>query len=135
MERDTISQAKETNFFKHRAGRIGASQSKAASHSNPALPSNSLIQSICYPELNKLNTDAIHHGCKHEQDVVNAYEKVMNEKHVNFRVVRCGLFINKQYPWLHAPPDFLCSCDCCGEVKCPYCIVTLRVMCSNLLHA
>ena len=126
VERDTISQAKGTNFFKHRAGRIGASQSKPASHSNPALPSNSLIQSICYPELNKLNTDAIHHGCKHEQDAVNAYEKVMNEKHVNFRVVRCGLFIKKQYPWLHASPDFLCSCDCCGEgcgeVKCPYCI-------------
>ena len=39
---------------------------------------------------------------------------------------RCGLFINKQYPWLHASPDYLCSCDCCeegcGEVKCPYCI-------------
>lgn len=81
VERDTISQAKGNNFFKHRAGRIGASQSKAASHSNPALPSNSFFQSICYPELNKLNTDA-----------TNAYEKVMNEKHVNFRVVRCGLY-------------------------------------------
>ena len=115
VEGDTISQAKGNGFFKHRAGRIGASQSKATSHSNPALPSNSLIQSICYPELNKLNTDAIRHGCKHEQDAINAYEKVMNEKHVNFRVVRCGLFINKQYPWLHVSPDFLCSCDCCGK--------------------
>ena len=32
----------------------------------------------------------------------------------------------QQYPWLHATPDFLCSCDCCGEgcgeVKCPLCI-------------
>ena len=92
VERDTISQAKGNNFFKHRAGRIGASQSKAASHSNPALPSNSLIQSICYPELNKLNTDAIRQGCKHEQDAINTYEKVMNEKHVNFRIVRCGLY-------------------------------------------
>ena len=36
------------------------------------------------------------------------------------------MFINKEYPWLHATPDFLCSCDCCGEecgeVKCPFCI-------------
>ncbi|XP_078349685.1 uncharacterized protein LOC144634562 [Oculina patagonica] len=126
VERDTISQAKGNNFFKHRAGRIGASKSKAACQTNPALPSNSLIQSICYPELNKLTTDAIRHGCKHEQDAINAYEKIMKETHVNFRIVKCGLFINEEHPWLHASPDFLCSCDCCGEgcgeVKCPYCV-------------
>ncbi|PFX15596.1 hypothetical protein AWC38_SpisGene20183 [Stylophora pistillata] len=32
----------------------------------------------------------------------------------------------KEYPFLHAPPDFLTCCDCCGlgcgEVKCPLCI-------------
>ena len=68
VERDTISQARGNNFFKHRAGRIGASQSKAVCKTNPALPSQSLIQSICYPELTKLNTEAVCHGCKHEQD-------------------------------------------------------------------
>ena len=34
------------------------------------------------------------------------------------------------WPFLHATPDFLCKCDCCGqgcgqscgEVDCPYCI-------------
>ena len=30
------------------------------------------------------------------------------------------------WPFLHAIPDFLCMCDCCGqgceEEKCPYCI-------------
>ena len=126
VERDTRSQAKGNNFFKHRAGRIGASQSKAACQTNPALPSQSLIQSICYPELNKLNTEAIRHGCKHEQDAINAYENAMKQKHVNFKVVKCGLIINKKYPWIHASPDFLCSCDCCGEgcgeVKCPLCV-------------
>ena len=43
VETDTITQAKGNNFFKHRAKRIGASQCKAACHSNPALPSQSLI--------------------------------------------------------------------------------------------
>lgn len=32
----------------------------------------------------------------------------------------------REYLWLHATPDFLCSCDCCGEgcgeIKCPLCI-------------
>ena len=51
VQKDTISRSSGTNFFKHRAGRIGASQSKAAARSDPALPSQSLIQRICYPEL------------------------------------------------------------------------------------
>ena len=50
----------------------------------------------------------------------------MKELHTNFKIIRCGLFINDEYPWLHATPDFLCSCYCygegCGEVKCPFCI-------------
>ena len=126
VERDTRSQAKGNNFFKHRSGRIGASQSKAACQTHPAMPSQSLIQSICYPELNKLNTEAVCHGCKHEQDAINAYENAMKKEHVNFKVVKCGLIINEEYPWLHASPDFLCSCDCCGEgcgeVMCPLCV-------------
>ena len=39
------------------------------------------------------------------------------------------MFVNQEYPWLHATPDFLCSCDCCGEgcgeIKCPYCLKDL----------
>lgn len=66
VQKGTISQSSGANFFKHRAGRIGASQSKAAAHSDPALPSQSLIQRICYPELHKVNTKAVRHGCKHE---------------------------------------------------------------------
>ena len=50
----------------------------------------------------------------------------MKELHTNFKISRCRLFINEEYLWLHATPDFLCSCDCCGEgcgeVKCPFCI-------------
>ena len=66
------------------------------------------------------------HGCKHEGLAISADEHVMKEKHKNFKIVKCGMFINKEYPWLHATPDFLCSCDCCGEgcgeVKCLFCI-------------
>ena len=54
IEKGTRTQSQGANFFKHRAGSVGASQSKQASHTDPALPSQSLIQSICYPGLNKL---------------------------------------------------------------------------------
>ena len=50
----------------------------------------------------------------------------MKSTHSNFKLKRCGFFINEQHPFLRATPDFLTSCDCCGlgcaEVKCPICI-------------
>ena len=39
IEEDTRSQSKGSSFYRHRAGRIGASISKAACHTNPAQPS------------------------------------------------------------------------------------------------
>ena len=122
VEQDTRDQAKGTNFFRHRAGRIGASVSGAVYHSNVVQPSQSLIRSICYPHLYKVNSRAIKHGCKFEGHAISAYEAEMRS-HTNFQLTKCGLFINKQYSFLHATPDFLMSCDCCGsgcgEVKCP----------------
>ena len=85
LERDTRSQSKGNNFFKHRSGRIGTTQSKAACQTHPAMPSQFLLLSICYPERNKLNTEAVRHGCKHEQDAINAYENAMKKEHVNLK--------------------------------------------------
>ncbi|KAI8511815.1 hypothetical protein Bbelb_109150 [Branchiostoma belcheri] len=50
----------------------------------------------------------------------------MKSKHTNFKIEACGLTVHPEYPWLHATPDYVCSCECCGqgcgEVKCPYCL-------------
>ena len=78
---------------------------------------------ILYPHLYKVNSKGIKHDCKYEEYAVKAYETQMKKSRVNnLQVTRCGLFINKHYPFLHATPDFLTSCDCCGlgcgEVKC-----------------
>ena len=124
--RETQNQAKESAFFRHRAGRIGASVSGAVCRTNPAQPSQTLIKSICYPNLFKVNTKAVIYGCKHEADAIKAYEAEMIKSHVDFKLSQCGLVINREYPWIHATPDFLVSCSCCGlgcgEVKCPLCI-------------
>ena len=123
VELNTRDQASGSGFFRHRAGRIGASESHAAFHTNIAQPSQSLIKTICYPSLYIVNTKATRHGKRHESDAVNAYEAAVKTGHVNLTVKKCGLFINKEHEFLHATPDFLVSCDCCGtgcgEVKCP----------------
>ena len=51
IERETLNQARESSFYWHRAGRIGVSHSKAASHTDPSQPSQSLIKAICYPNV------------------------------------------------------------------------------------
>ena len=66
------------------------------------------------------------HGCKHETSAILAFEESMKKTHANFKVVKRGLFINEEHPWMHATPDFLCSCGCCGEscgeIKCFLCL-------------
>ena len=123
VELNTRDQGSESGFFRHRAGRIGASESHAAFHINIAQHSQSLIKTICYPSLHIVNTKATRHGQRHEGDAVNAYEAAVKTGHVNLTVKKCGLFINKEHEFVHATPDFLVSCDCCGtgcgEVKCP----------------
>ena len=126
IEKDTRTQARGTAFFRHRAGRIGASSSWAASHTNPAMPSQSLIKSMCYPHLFKVNSKAIIHGRRNEVPAIDAYAKVMSKTHRDFKVEHCGMIIDKHHPWIHATPDAMTSCSCCGdgccEVKCPYSI-------------
>lgn len=126
IEKSTVEQAKNNAFFRHRSGRIGASKCHAATHTNPAQPSQSLIKSICYPHLFRFSTTATIHGCKHEDLAIEAYTTHMQQEHLNFKVIKCGTFIDSVYPFLHATPDFLCECNCCGlgcgEVKCPYCL-------------
>ena len=126
IERETVDQAKGSAFFRHRAGRVGASKCRAASHTDPSQPSQSLVKAICYPDIFRFSTAATRYGCKHEDIAITEYEKIMRKTHANFVITKCGTIINKKYQFLHATPDFLCECDCCGqgcgEVKCPYCI-------------
>ena len=84
IELDTRSQAKGSGFFRHHAGRIGASVSGAVCHWNLAQPPQSLIKAICYPHLFKVSTKATQHGCIHEDDAIKAYEFEMQNKSCKF---------------------------------------------------
>ena len=48
----------------------------------------------------------------------------MSQKRKDFTIANSGVLIDKTHPWIHATPDFMPSCLCCGkgcgEVKCPY---------------
>ena len=108
VEISTRSQASGSGFYRHRAGRIGASQCSSAFHTNLAQPSQSLIKTICYPSLYKVDTKATRHGQKHESDAIKAYEASMKARHVNFEVRKCGYSSTKIIYFFMPPLIFSC---------------------------
>ena len=56
VEQHTKEQSKSRLWYSYRAGRITASKFKAAVSTDGAMPSQSLIKSICYPEQHKFSS-------------------------------------------------------------------------------
>ena len=75
VDEETTKQAASKLWFKFRAGRVTASHMKQACHTDPAMPSQSLIKTICYPEAYRIFTKATQWGCKHEALARNHYKK------------------------------------------------------------
>ena len=67
IEASTRDQAKSKTWFRYRAGRVTASKFKAAAHTDLSQPSQSLINSVCYPERYKFSSKATRWGCDHEK--------------------------------------------------------------------
>ena len=124
-ENQTRDQSENKLWFDVKSGRIGASKIKSACSTNPSLPSQSLIKSICYPELTKFTNDATSWGCSHEKTARDFYNSVMNKQHTDFIVYDSGFQIMQDKPFIGASPDGIVNCRCCGEgtleIKCPFC--------------
>ena len=93
-------------------------------HTDVALPSQSLIKGICYPESYQFSSKATDWGCQHKKVARNLYETSMIEVHQDFKVNDSGLHISLDHPFIGASLDGYVSCVCCGEecleIKCPY---------------
>ncbi|KAK4876550.1 hypothetical protein RN001_009056 [Aquatica leii] len=74
-------------------------------------PCHNLLQRLLYNQ-NK-NTKSILYGRNNEDRAIKKYE----ENTSNF-VKKCGLFIDREYPFLGASPDGLIDEDGLIEVKC-----------------
>ena len=78
VEEKTRSQYHNRLWYRMRAGRITASKLKAVCHTDQAFPSESLVMSICHPELSKFKSTATTWGCEHERTARERY-KVLYE--------------------------------------------------------
>ena len=109
VEQETRQQSASKLWFKFRAGRITASRMKQACNTDPAIPSQSLIKSICYPEAYRFVSEAMQWGCSHEATARNEYNTHQKSKHQDFVLWQSGLVLNPDWPHLGASPDGVSS--------------------------
>ena len=125
VEEATRQQSTCRLWYTYPSGRITASKMKQVCHTNPSIPAQSLIKTLCYPEAYKFTTQAIRWGCNHEKAACGHYKEIMQRNHHDVSVNESGLVINPLWPHLGATPDGVVTCTCCGkgvlEIKCPFC--------------
>ena len=85
------------------------------------------------------NIVSLKYGRAMEPNAANAFFDLLSKQHKNFKLIDCGLFLDKDLPYVGASPDRIISCDCCPqavlEIKCPYSINHLQTQrFSSLFH-
>ena len=82
---------------------------------DPGNPSQSLINRICYPEMNRFFSNATNWGCEHEDSVRSAYANIMKDVHSGFVCKESGLIVSNEHSFIGASPDGHIQCECCTE--------------------
>lgn len=129
IEKSTVGQHDNCNWFSLRKGRITASKfyqifTKVNSiKSKSSIDSNSLIKIVMgYTSVNP-NIKSLKHGRETEPIAVDNYISIYKKNHSNVTFRKCGMFVDQNNCFLSATPDLLVSCSCCGdgllEIKCP----------------
>lgn len=133
IEEATRTQSENLNWKAVRVGRITASnfgevasrvttlQDPASNRSKDTVPLISKLMNYTSPPE---NLPQFVHGHKCEKEARKFYTAYQTDKgHVNLKVEECGMFLDRKRIYLGASPDYLISCDCCGdgvmEVKSP----------------
>lgn len=124
MELRAQNQAKSTNWFAYRTGRITASTLCNVCHTQLNAPSKRLINRICFPNSKELSVPSVKYGREKEAVALGEYKTLMAAGHNHVQLKEAGLFISKEHLYLAATPHMLVECSCCGAgvvgVKCQW---------------
>nr|XP_042913257.1 uncharacterized protein LOC122273253 [Parasteatoda tepidariorum] len=110
IEKDTRGQQNSARWMLERKKRLTASNFGVVCNKLPTTKCDTIIKKLLYFDL---STEAMRYGKRHEVDAINALQNL------NHNVSPCGLFIDKDLPFLAASPDGLVGNDGIIEVKCP----------------
>lgn len=93
---DTINQAACKSWFEARECRISASSNVHSIKSRHKKTVEKLLSEMLNPS--KVETSATQYGQKHKKDALSKYEKIYNVE-----VVKVGVIVSEQQPWLKVP--------------------------------
>ncbi|XP_070801308.1 uncharacterized protein [Pituophis catenifer annectens] len=130
VERETRGQWRNPEWHKWRENRITASiapkisNSKFANGRTAEVPQSYLNEVV--GSRSGVQTPAMNWGVRNEKKAVQAYEALKSTAKKPVKVKDCGIFVDKDKPWLAASPDGIVQDANTGkdlrllEVKCPY---------------
>lgn len=113
IERETILQAGSGEWLETRRKMLTASNFGKVCRMKPTTSCKNNVKSIIYSS-DILQVPALEHGRKCEALAIKQLE---NQEGVH--IIRSGLFIDKQYPFIGATPDGLIGSNTIVEIKCP----------------
>ena len=83
-----------------------------------------LIQKVSGNQFTSPDNPALKYGRNMES--ANSFFEVFKKSHKNFVMKECGIFLDKNNPYIGASPDRMLACSChgnaCLEIKCPFSI-------------
>ena len=133
VESTTRNQSESKCWIDHRKGRLTASKHhEYYTKINTVLKTRGKIQpkttqlvsSLIYQNNDLSKLQAIKWGREHEKDALRAFYSLEATKHVDFKLEKAGLFLDKARAYIGASPDALMYCKCHGkaviEIKCPF---------------
>ena len=125
IEETTRGQHESQKWHHERRLRITASVMKEICHQRPSTSCIAFIKR----KLSSTSVDvpAITYGRKSERQAISSYVYYQQSKGKFVQIESCGLYIDKEFPWLAASPDGIVT-DLsrashgkgCLEIKCPY---------------
>lgn len=120
LEESTRGQALNDTWLAQRCGRITSSRFGEVFKRKSF--TKTFIESFVH--LRNINTVATRWGRENEKRAYQAYKLFAEQNHADFKISECGLFVQKETPYLAASPDAVVACSCCGEglleIKCPF---------------
>lgn len=111
LERLTVNQIDSTEWLDERRLRLTASSFGTVCNRREDSSCGPVVSQLLYA---KVDCAATRYGQAHEADAIKSFETVTGAS-----VTKCGLFVDRQRPWLAASPDGLVGNDAFLEVKCP----------------
>nr|XP_054759987.1 uncharacterized protein LOC129266168 [Lytechinus pictus] len=130
LELETRGQATSTTWIEHRKGRVTGSVAHAVltkertREGKPDTDTSALLKRVMGYEKPDMAIPALKYGREMEDEARRAFFTESKEHHSRLSVRECGMFVDRNNPYIAASPDGIVECNCCGrgvlEIKCPY---------------